>query len=420
MIVDANANYQNVLQFCGVNGVNTVFQGINCAGAESDNLYDTNGILGTSSYTNASKYLFWMSDEQGTNDYLYGEDTTVTDGFGTIALQTGQNYYSRLGNTSSDELVVAATTMQMSDHTYYMTSEIGSTTNDGDGTIGQRIKKDGRVPSGAADANFVSFTGASAQAVLGATAANGSNMTGRIGEFIAYAQNSLQTPAETQRIESYMALKYGKTLSNVDTLAGINEGNYLLSDGTTIVWAGNLSGGVAAADAPFHYNVAGIGRDDISDLDQRIAKSINNDEIMSVALDNNFTVANSDTATRTTSWPTDKHWVMWGHQGGSLFFDTTVSTTNANTRLGRYWKMKMTGPATKTLSLQFSNPNVLRLKNGQQYVLLESTSATFSSPIELATANAVASGTTGSVTFPGVTITGGRYYTLATKMIAPG
>lgn len=421
MIVDPAANYQNTLQFCGVNASTNAVFGANTCAAESDNLYDANGILGTgTTYTNSSKYLFWMSDEQGTNDWLLSEDTSLSaDGFGTIALQTGPNYYSRLGNVTTNELIVGATNMQMSDHTYYMTSEIGSTTNDGDGTIGQRIKKDGRALTLATDATQVSYAGTGTQMVLGASASNTSSMTGRIGEVIAYAGTAVQTPAETQRIESYMALKYGKTLSNVDTLAGIDEGKYVLSDGTTFVWNGSLSSGVAAADAAFHYNVAGIGRDDVSDLYQKIGKSINNDEIMTVALDNNFTVANSD-ASRVGTFAADKDFLMWGHQGGSLFFDTTVSTANSNTRLGRYWKMKTTGITSKAVNIQFSNPNVLRIKNGQQYVLLESTSATFGSPVELATANGVAAGTTGSVTFANVTVTGGRYYTLATKTIAPG
>lgn len=422
LVMDPNANYQYTLQFCQTTNNNAVFGDTTCTVAnEEDTLADANGILGTSTYTNAARYIFSMVDNVGT-DYIFSESTaTGTDHFTTFV--NGSNYISELGNVSTDEVNAAHTALNTSDHTYYMLSEIGSTTDDGDGTIGQRVKKDGRVFTNTTDATYVSFTGTGALARLSGSQAGGSdsnNIHGRVGDVIVYAQNTTQTPAQTQRIETYMALKYGKTLSNVDTLGTIDEGKYVLSDGTTVVWNGSLTGGVAASDAGFHYNVAGIGRDDISDLDQRIGRSINNDEIMSVALDNNFTAANSDTTTRTTSWPTDKQWVLWGHQGGSLYFDTAVTTTNANARLGRYWKMKMTGLTSQTLSLQFGNSNVMRLKNGQQYVLLESTSSTFASPIELATANGVAAGKTGTVTFPGVTITNGRYYTLATKVVAPG
>jgi hypothetical protein len=381
---------------------------------------DADGVLGTSSYTNTSRYFFSMVDNVG-SDYIFAQSTTGGVNYFVTRLDAS-NYISSMGNITTDEMNNAHTALNTSDHTYYLLSEIGSTTDDGDGTIGQRVKKDGRAFTATTDATFVSFTGDGGSARLSGSREGGSdtnNINGRIGEVVVYAQNATQTKAETQRIESYMALKYGKTLSNVDTLAGIDEGKYVLSDGTTFVWNGSLSSGVAAADAAFHYNVAGIGRDDVSDLYQKIGKSINNDEIMTVALDNNFTVANSD-ASRVGTFAADKDFLMWGHQGGSLLFDTTVSTANSNTRLGRYWKMKTTGITSKAVNIQFSNPNVLRLKNGQQYVLLESTSATFGSPVELATANGVAAGTTGSVTFANVTVTGGRYYTLATKMIAPG
>jgi hypothetical protein len=109
---------------------------------------------------------------------------------------------------------------------------------------------------------------------------------------------------------------------------------------------------------------------------------------------------------------------MFGHQGGSMYFDTATSTTNTNTRLGRYWRVKMTGITTKAgLNLQFKNMDVMRIKNGQQYVLLESSDGSaFGTPTELATATAANNG----VIFTNVTLTHNRYYTIGTKVIAPG
>jgi hypothetical protein len=429
LVTDINANYQNTLQFCETTNSNAVFGSTPCTVAnERDTLIDSNGILGTNTYTNASKYFFGMVDNVGT-DYIFSESTgQATDGFTTYVDTT--NYYSRLGsNGTTNELISPHTALNTSDHTYYMLSEIGSTTDDGDGSVGQRMKKDGRVFTNTTDATFTStgtiLTGTGSVARLSGSQAGGSdtnNINGRIGEVIVYAQNSTQTKAETQRIETYMALKYGKTLSNIDTLSGINEGDYVLSDGTTVVWAGNITGGTAAADAPWHNNVAGLVRDDLSALDQRIAESINNDETMTIALTNDFTVANSDLTVRTVGLATDKTAIMWGHNAGSQLFNTTTSTTNTNTRMGRVWKMKFTGAGftTQSVNIQFSNPNVLRLKNGQNYVLLESSSADMSSATELATSAAVASGTNSSVVFAGVTITNAKFYSLATKMVAPG
>jgi trimeric autotransporter adhesin len=395
-----------------------VFGAYPCVAGTEDTLADANGILGTGVYTNTSRYTMAMIDNVGT-DYLYAEGTASGSNAFNIRINT-TDYISSPGNTGTNEISTPITNLNVSDHTYYLLSEVGSTTNDGDGGIGQVIKKDGRrFATGATDATFSSFTGNNSQARLSGSQSGGSdtnNIHGRVGEVIVYAQNTVQTASEQQRIETYMALKYGKTLSNVDTLAGIDEGKYVLSNGTTFVWDGSLPSG---ADRMFHYNVAGIGRDDVSDLYQKIGRSINNDEMLTIALDNNFTVANSDAA-RVGTFATDLDYIMWGHQGGSHLFDTAVSTANTNTRLGRYWKVKMTGIASKSVNLQFSNPNVLRLKNGQQYVLLESASATFASPVELATASATASGTTSAVSFAGVTLTSGKYYTIGTRMIAPG
>jgi hypothetical protein len=423
LIVDPAANYQNTLQFCQTTNSNPAFGSNTCTVSnEEDTISDANGVLGTGTYSNASRYIFSMVDNVGT-DYIYAESTAAaTNGFDLIV--DGTNYISDLGDQSTDERNAAHTALNTSDHTYYMISEIGSTTDDGDGSIGQRVKKDGRAFTNTTDATYQTFTGINGLARLSGSQAGGSdsnNINGRVGEVIVYAQNSTQTKAETQRIETYMALKYGKTLSNVDTLAGIDEGDYVLSDGTTVVWAGNITGGTAAADAPWHYGVAGIGRDDASGLYQKIGKSINNDETMTIALDNDFTSANSD-ASRVGTFTADKQWIMWGHNSMSQLFDTAVSTTNTNTRMARVWKTKFTGAAftSKSVNIQFSNSNVLRLKNGQSYVLLESSSSTMSAPTELATSAAVASGTTSSVTFTGVTITDGKFYSLATKMVAPG
>jgi hypothetical protein len=399
LVVDTNANYQNTLQFCQAVNANAVFGSVTCT-ADLDTLTDADGILGTNTYSNASRYIFSMVDNIG-SDYIYSEATAAaTNGFDLIV--DGTNYISDMGDQTTNEKNAAHTSLNTSDHTYYMISEIGSTTDDGDGSIGQRVKKDGRVFTNTTDATYQTFTGINGLARLSGSQAGGSdtnNINGRIGEVIVYAQNCTQTIAETQRIETYMALKYGKTLSNVDTLAGINEGDYVLSDGTTVVWAGNISGGVAGADAALALQRSGYGRDDLLSSISVRSKSINNDEIMTLLLTNDFTAANSDHHVYGTVSLLTKTAIMWGHNGGSQYFDTAVSTTNTNTRMGRVLEDEIHRCRIyNTISqYQFSNPNVLRLKNGQNYVLLESAAADMS-PTELAPVRCC-SGTNSSVTF---------------------
>jgi len=87
---------------------------------------------------------------------------------------------------------------------------------------------------------------------------NGQNQfRGQIAEFIVYSQ-LLTTGADLQKIQSYLALKYGITLSGNNDGDGtsfeVGEGDYLLSNGTAMWDADEVAG--------FQNNVAGIARDD--------------------------------------------------------------------------------------------------------------------------------------------------------------
>lgn len=85
------------------------------------------------------------------------------------------------------------------------------------------------------------------------------NWQGVYGELIAY--NNYLTALEKQRIESYLALKYGVTLDQTTPL------DYLASDGATKMWD-------ATVNAAYNKDITGIGRDDNSDLNQKQSKSV--------------------------------------------------------------------------------------------------------------------------------------------------
>jgi hypothetical protein len=77
---------------------------------------------------------------------------------------------------------------------------------------------------------------------------------GSIAEIISYS-NTSHSATTRNKIETYLALKYGVTLSH----------NYLSSVGTT-VWD-------RAVNAAYNYNITGIARDDNSALSQKQSKS---------------------------------------------------------------------------------------------------------------------------------------------------
>lgn len=90
---------------------------------------------------------------------------------------------------------------------------------------------------------------------------NGSDnagFTGNIGELIIYG-NGNNTAAERNKVESYLAVKYGITLNNTN--------NYTTSQ-NIVVWD-------ATANNLHYHNVAGVGNDLISGLDQKQSRSQN-------------------------------------------------------------------------------------------------------------------------------------------------
>ena len=90
--------------------------------------------------------------------------------------------------------------------------------------------------------------------------------------------------AQTQQIESYLALKYGITLDQTTAT------NYVASD-SSLLWD-------SSADADYNENIVGIARDDDSGLDQRISQSVNSGAILTIATNNttkDFTSPNTGT-----------------------------------------------------------------------------------------------------------------------------
>lgn len=178
---------------------------------------------------------------------------------------------------------------------------------------------------------------------LGVRASHASQFfNGRMPEFIVYGQDL--TVLERQKVSSYLALKYGNTLSNDndgdgnanETLSGsIQEGDYVASNGTTLMWD------ASAATAGFVNDVFGLGRDDYSGIDQRVSKSESSDGILTIALDNNFTASNSDVA-RTTTHTTDLVFLTVSNNNGAATWTTTGAPTNMNI-LSRQWQVQKTG-----------------------------------------------------------------------------
>ncbi len=137
----------------------------------------------------------------------------------------------------------------------------------------------------------------------------------RIAEIITFSsrKNDTDLTQERNRIQSYLAIKYGITL-------GVNgtSQDYVDSDGNTI-WDANT--GTPAEDV-FNFDIAGIGRDDASDLLQKQSRSVNNTTdglgrtqgVLTIGMGS---IANTNNL-NTNNELQDKEFLVWGNNGVDL------------------------------------------------------------------------------------------------------
>ena len=173
---------------------------------------------------------------------------------------------------------------------------------------------------------------------------------GDILEIINY--DTRNSDADKRKIETYLAIKYGITL-------GINgtSFDYVNSGGSTIYEAG----------AGFNYNIAGIGRDDKSQLNQKQSKTENTVSDITIGLGNIFDT-NSD---NTNAFDVDKKFLVWGHNNNTLDAQvpisvdmstgiapaTSLSTLVDFVSIARTWRIKETGGDVP--SVKVSIPSII-------------------------------------------------------------
>jgi hypothetical protein len=175
-----------------------------------------------------------------------------------------------------------------------------------------------------------------------------SALNGRLSEVVAYtAPNSV---LNQQKIQSYLGLKYGITLhatsssnaSGVSMTTRLNDVDYIDSAGN-IIWN-------TTANSGFNYDIAGVGRDEDSQLYQKQSKTVNSIDDITIGLTDILPTNKLNTATCN-----DKNFLIWGNNNGTLTAQapvivnissgiTPALTTNVDfISIGRTWKVVETG-----------------------------------------------------------------------------
>jgi hypothetical protein len=153
------------------------------------------------------------------------------------------------------------------------------------------------------------------------------SLNGSVAEIFTFAERV--SDADRQKIESYLGIKFGITLGT-STEA---EKDYVNSFGTS-VWD-------ISANSGYNYDVAGIGRDSISDLNQKQSKSINYANSVAIGL-GGISATNSANSNEFTK---DGDFLVWGNNNAA-FSGTNTNTitiatgvTTSLTRIDRKWKI---------------------------------------------------------------------------------
>lgn len=196
--------------------------------------------------------------------------------------------------------------------------------------------------------------------------------SGNINEIIVYGNGGITNVADRNKIDSYLAIKYGITLG--DNSIPVNYTN----SGNVVTWTG---------DNTYQNNIAGIGRDDNSALNQKVSRSVNSGAVLTIATHPDFISVNSSAGR--TSIANDRVFLVTGDNNGAL---TAVTSTDIapgfNRRVAREWKIQNTN-YNQNASLQFSG-----LPSGLTWNLMWDADGNFTSgAINLGTLNAAGQGT---------------------------
>ena len=148
-----------------------------------------------------------------------------------------------------------------------------------------------------------------------------------LAEVILYKRQL--TTNELDRVQSYLAIKYGITLGTNGT-----SKNYY-SAGGNVIWDISENNG-------FNYDIAGIGRDDIGGLDQKKSHSVNGSS--GSTYNDILTISSGVNTEAPTPFSGNASYLVWGRNDqpaeGDYFLDVQAPI---QTRLMRVWKAQETG-----------------------------------------------------------------------------
>jgi hypothetical protein len=197
---------------------------------------------------------------------------------------------------------------------------------------------------------------------------------------------------DIQKVETYLALKYGTTLAH----------NYVNATGDTIY---SLN-----TDPVYHYNIAGIGREEANGgLDQRQSNSVNTGSQVLIGTSG---LANTNEANATSL--TEGQFLLWGDNGLAKVPSVAISgSPNVNFRFASVWKVQNTGSV--------GDVRVAWVAGLTNLSLIQNNDPTFATGNTLTDMSANITTINGlTYNYADVTLANGQYFTFGTQLNGPG
>jgi hypothetical protein len=206
------------------------------------------------------------------------------------------------------------------------------------------------------------------------------------------------TASEQNRIESYLAVKYGVTMDQTTAT------NYVATD-ASVIWN-------AATNAAYNQNIAGIGRDDLTALNQKQSQSINTGSQVLIGIGG--AIANTNVL-NANSFPTDKQYLIWGDNGLTKAPSVVISgITGVNYRFASVWKVQNTNTVGTVRVMWPQGLNNLKL-------VQNTTDPTFAASNTVTDMSANTQSVNGTIyNYADVSLDNGQYFTFAAFVQAPG
>lgn len=366
-LISNSINFNPVLEFDGT----------------SQYMQVTNGIYGGGTFNDM--FVFMVSNTRTVkNSTIFWESLNGGDRFGCHQpWGDGNVYYDHGTCCGASRISTAWGGATATPYLWSFGSSTGTATPSG---TRKSIYRDGLVI--VTNNNNDNGTGNNSNFYLGSNTASGSHH-GDIAEFIVY--NGVPSAVDMHKIHSYLAIKYGLTLDQSTAQSYVSSSNTPIYNSQA---AGTHDG--------YDNDIAGIGRDDNSGLDQRKSMSINSDAI--VVMDNG------------AAFGTDEDFVVWGNDGVSVAPTTTQAHPSYTYRSGRVWRVDLTGtPGAVSVSFVLGGALINSGNPADYALLIDGTDTDFSAGAVAHTTGASINGDT--LTFTGVNWTDGDFFTLATDNI---